>query len=64
MTDWGAVDYTADPVRSLNAGTDLLTPGGKKMFRRILRAAKRGEISKGTLQERVKHIIKVLLKCE
>ena len=50
MTDWGAVDYTADPVRSLNAGTDLLTPGGEKMFRRILRAAKRGEISKGTLQ--------------
>ena len=64
MTDWGAVDYTADPVRSLNAGTDLLTPGGKKMFRRILRAAKRGEISKGTLQERVKRILKVLLQCE
>ena len=64
MTDWGAVDYTADPVRSVNAGTDLLTPGGKKMFRRILRAAKRGEISKGTLQNSVKQIIKVLLKCE
>ena len=64
MTDWGAVDYTADPVRSVNAGTDLLTPGGKKMFRRILRAAKRGEISKGTLQERAKHILNVLLQCE
>ena len=64
MTDWGAVDYTADPVRSLNAGTDLLTPGGTKMFRRILRAAKRGEISKGTLQESVKRILKILLQCE
>ena len=64
MTDWGAVDYTADPVRSLNAGTDLLTPGGKKMFRRILRAAKRGEISKGTLQGSVKRVLKVLLQCE
>lgn len=65
MTDWGAVDYTADPVRSVNAGTDLLTPGGEKMFRRILRAAKRGEISKGTLQERAKHILNVLLlQCE
>lgn len=64
MTDWGAVDYTADPVRSVNAGTDLLTPGGKKMFRRILSAAKRGEISKGTLQERAKHILNVLLQCE
>lgn len=64
MTDWGAVDYTADPVRSVNAGTDLLTPGGEKMFRRILRAAKRGEISKGTLQARAKHILNVLLQCE
>lgn len=64
MTDWGAVDYTADPVRSVNAGTDLLTPGGEKMFRRIFRAAKRGEISKGTLQERAKHILNVLLQCE
>ena len=63
MTDWGACD-TADAVRSVNAGTDLLTPGGKKMFRRILRAAKRGEISKGTLQNSVKQIIKVLLQCE
>lgn len=32
MTDWGAVDYTADPVRSLSAGTDLLTPGIKSCF--------------------------------
>lgn len=64
MTDWGAVDYTADPVRSVNAGTNLLTPGDKKLFRRILCAAKRGEISKGTLQNSVKHIIKVLLQCE
>ena len=63
MTDWGACD-TADAVRSVNAGTDLLTPGGKKMFRRILRAAKRGEISKGTLQNSVKQIIKVFLQCE
>ena len=64
MTDWGAVDYTADPVRSVNAGTNLLTPGDKKLFKKIHSAAKRGEISNGTLQNSVKHIIKVLLKCE
>lgn len=64
MTDWGAVDYTADPVRSLNAGTNLLTPGDKKLFKKIHSAAKRGEISKGTLQNSVKQIIKVLLQCE
>lgn len=63
MTDWGACD-TADAVRSVNAGTDLLTPGDKKLFKKIYSAAKRGEISKGTLQNSVKQIIKVLLKCE
>lgn len=63
MTDWGACD-TADAVRSVNAGTDLLTPGDKKLFKKIYSAAKRGEIFKGTLQNSVKHIIKVLLKCE
>lgn len=63
MTDWGACD-TADAVRSVNAGTDLLTPGDKKLFKKIYSAAKRGEISKGTLQNSVKQIIKVLLQCE
>ena len=63
MTDWGACD-TADAVHSVNAGTNLLTPGDKKLFKKIYSAAKRGEISKGALQNSVKHIIKVLLKCE
>ena len=63
MTDWGACD-TADAVRSVNAGTNLLTPGDKKLFKKIYSAAKRGEISKGILQESVKQIIKVLLQCE
>ena len=63
MTDWGACD-TADAVRSVNAGTNLLTPGDKKLFKKIYSAAKRGEISKGTLQESVKRILKVLLQCE
>lgn len=63
MTDWGACD-TADAVRSVNAGTNLLTPGDKKLFKKIYSAAKRGEITKGTLQNSVKQIIKVLLQCE
>ena len=63
MTDWGACD-TADAVRSVNAGTNLLTPGDKNLFKKIYSAAKRGEISKGTLQESVKRILKILLQCE
>lgn len=62
MTDWGSYD-TADAVKSVNAGTNLLTPGDKKYFKLICKAVKSGEISKATLQHSVKQIIKVLVRC-
>ncbi len=62
MTDWGSCD-TADAVRSVNAGTNLLTPGNKKLYRTILRAAKMGEIDKGILQESAARVIGVLVRC-
>lgn len=62
MTDWGSYD-TADSIRSVCAGTNLLTPGSKKIFRMILKAVKCDKISKATLQHSVKQIVKVLLRC-
>ena len=62
MTDWGSYD-TADSIRSVCAGTNLLTPGSKKHFRMILKAVKRNEISKAALQHSVKQIVKVLVRC-
>ena len=62
MTDWGSYE-TSDCIKSVNAGTSLLTPGNKKIFRLILKAVKKGEISKATLQYNVKQIMKVLIKC-
>lgn len=62
MTDWNSYD-TADSIKSLKAGTSLLTPGSKKHVRMVLRAAKSGEISKAALQHNVKWIMKVLAKC-
>ncbi len=62
MTDWGSYD-TADCIKSVNAGTSLLTPGDKKRYKHILKAVKNGAISKATLQYNVKQIMKVLIKC-
>lgn len=62
MTDWGSYD-TADSIKSINAGTALLTPGSRKHVRMLLRAAKKGEISKARLQYNVKQIVKVLANC-
>lgn len=62
MTDWGSYD-TADSIKTVKAGTNLLTPGSKKHYRMIYRAVKKGEISKATLQHSVKQIVKVLVRC-
>ncbi len=62
MTDWGSYD-TADAVKSVNAGTNLLTPGDKKYFKLICKAVENGEISKATLQNSVKQMVKVLVRC-
>ena len=59
MTDWGSYD-TADSVKMINAGLNLLTPGMKKYYKLIKRAVRKGEISKATLQNSVKQIISVL----
>ena len=59
MTDWGSYD-TADSVKMINAGLNLLTPGMKKYYKLIKRAVRKDEISKATLQNSVKQIISVL----
>ena len=63
MTDWESYT-TSDPIKSLNAGTDLLTPGGGKYYRRVRRAVAKGEIDKATLQNAAKNVIKVLIRYE
>lgn len=63
MTDWDSY-ATSDEIKSINAGTDLLTPGTRRHYRKVLKAYKSGEISLGTLQNAAKNIIKVLIKYE
>lgn len=62
MTDWESYD-TADPIRSINAGTNLLTPGSRKYYRMILKAVKKGKINPATLQHCVKQMMEVLVRC-
>lgn len=62
MTDWGAYD-TQEPVHMINAGTNLLTPGGKKYVKILYKALKRGDIKRGTAEESVKRVMRVLARC-
>lgn len=62
MTDWSSYD-TMDSIRSLRAGTSLLTPGSKRYRRLLRRAIHVGSINKAVLQYNVQQIMKVLAKC-
>jgi len=52
MSDWGSY-RTVDAVNMVNAGNSWITPGGPRWALRILRAARRGEISRQTLERNV-----------
>ncbi len=62
MTDWAGYD-TSNSIKMVNAGVNLLTPGDKKHCKEVLKAAKKGHIPLGTLQNNAKETIKVLEKC-
>ena len=57
MSDWGSV-RTVDAVEMVNAGNSWITPGGPQWVRRIQSAARRGEISRRTLEENVMWLLK------
>ena len=59
MSDWGSV-RTVDAVSMVNAGNSWITPGGLLWARRILKAARRGEISRETLEENVTRLLRGL----
>ena len=57
MSDWGSV-RTVDAVAMVNAGNSWITPGGPSWVLRVWRAARRGEISRATLEKNVKWLLK------
>lgn len=61
MTDWAAYD-TVDCIKAVQAGTSLLTPGSRKHRNLLLKAVRKGKLSKAILQDNVKRIIKVYTK--
>ena len=57
MSDWGSV-RTVSAVEMVNAGNSWITPGGPLWVQRIWNAARRGEISRETLEENVMWLLK------
>ncbi len=59
MTDWYKKRDTPD---QLNGGTDLMMPGEQSQVDEIVAGVKNGRISEATLNESVKHILKLISK--
>jgi beta-glucosidase len=60
ITDWGALD---DPVKSLNAGTDLEMPGDEHFFRPVLKKALRnGDLNRAALTRAGEKLIRIATK--
>ena len=57
MSDWGSV-RTVDAVEMVNAGNSWITPGGPLWVWKVWRAARRGEISRETLERNVMWLLK------
>lgn len=62
MTDWGCYD-SESYIDMINAGTNVLCPGTHTYYLKVKNAVRRGKISKATLQQNAKIVIKELIKC-
>lgn len=60
ISDWGALN---DPVKSLNAGTDLEMPGNEHLFLPVLKKAlQTGELSKEALNRSTEKLVEIATK--
>lgn len=59
MTDWGNKDETVDAVK---AGNDLMEPGDKSAYDRIIEGVRDGRISMKEIDRNVRNILSIVVK--
>ena len=63
MTDWLSTgDERADEAGCLNAGVDLIMPGGKKVVKTLRNAVREGRVSNETLRESCARVLEQILQ--
>ncbi len=60
VTDWGDMDIVVDGADAVNAGNDIVMPGGPPVIGQILEGYKEGRVSRRRLEEAVGHLQSVL----
>ena len=59
MTDWGG-GY--DPVKMVNASTDLIAPGNDEQYRQVLEGIRSGAISRESADAAVRNVLRLIVR--
>ncbi len=63
MTDWLSVgEDRADEARSIGAGVDIIMPGGKKNYKKLLKEYKSGDISRDCIVRAASNVLEIILE--
>ena len=64
VTDWGDLDYVVDGADAVEAGNDVVMPGGPPVIGQILKGYEEGRVSLDMLREAAAHLTRYLLAAE
>lgn len=62
VTDWGDLDFVVDGADAVEAGNDVIMPGGPPVIAQILKGYEEGRVSKSALQKAVCHLLYYVMK--
>lgn len=62
ITDWGDMDIVVDGADAVNAGNDIIMPGGPPVIAQIMRGYQEKRLSKEAMETAVAHLLYVLGK--
>ena len=64
VTDWGDLDYVVDGADAVEAGNDVVMPGGPPVIAQILKGYDEGRVSLNKLREAAAHLVNYLVTAE
>ncbi len=62
VTDWGDLDYVVDGADAVQAGNDVIMPGGPPVIAQVLKGYEEGRVSLEAMREAVCHLMNYLLE--
>ena len=62
VTDWGDMDVVVDGADAIEAGNDVVMPGGPPVIRQILEGYSEGRVHRNSLEKAVTHLLGIIMQ--